>query len=575
MRRWIAVFAVLALAALVAAYVALFPLAPHSAHALYPALSRLDDTAAEAVALTSRSVATLIPLGTGVVLALLLAMTGRGTDPAASERRRMPGPGRVSGGSNRPDPDHVWRAEPDPVEPAMDHVPGLSRYPDIAAEAPRTSAPTPAPSAPPLFPEPETPAEPIYTPPPRPIVLARKRRERTTREQDWFDETSWFGGLPRLGRLSWPEDEHGSLPFAAQIDLATIAAVCPESPLPKSGSLAFFLGTGAVIEVPEDMAPFTEPPNDLPPAFDEGGYPLPSHSGPLSRPFFPFWPVEPLTVDLPAALLTPDSVSGVHAAEARQEVWLAQHIALSEDVYAAAEPGARLWWHGAMHLADCLHMAKHGATHLVATERERGDLARKRLARLENDHTASIEDLDEARTALAACQVQLPAILAEQTRLTEMVAAMDGFIAGRDPWAPLDTDEIGVLGDVLQQVQHECGSLVRFYVPETLGELTTLSLRAMMTGDARAFAQVPDAELERINSGHRLAIRHQHQLFGPGAPRPPEARYPHDEVLLLQLGFDDMMEWNWGHKGLFQFRLSAEDIAERRWNRVTLTFLPE
>ena len=46
-------------------------------------------------------------------------------------------------------------------------------------------------------------------------------------------------------------------------------------------------------------------------------------------------------------------------------------------------------------------------------------------------------------------------------------------------------------------------------------------------------------------------------------------------MLLLQLGCDDMMEWNWAHKGLFQFRLSARDMAERRWDRVTLTFLPE
>lgn len=562
MRRWIAVFAVLALAVLVAAYIALFPLAPQGG-ALAPLLSRLDDTAANLVVRSGRELAVLTPLALGIILALLLAASARraGLAAARSGRQRMPG-GRKG---NRPDPDAVWRPEPEPVEAEMDHVPGLERRAASDGEAGNgtgtpvaaTRAPAPPPLLPDLDDEPApnsgSNADPDDSLPPIPgaIVLARKPRERTTSEQAWFDETSWLGGLPRLGTAAWPADERGPLPFAAQLDLAAIAAACPDSPLPRSGSLAFFLGSGAVLEVPGAPELFTEPPPGLPPAFDEGGHPLPAHAGPLSRAFFPFWPVEPRLADRP------------------------EHEAPRSEGFTATEPAEHLWWHGAVHLADCLHMAYHGAAHVVATERERGTLAGARLARLEQDPTTSIEDLDEAGEALAACERQLPAIQAEQASLAQVVTAMDGFVADRDPWTALSAEEIAVLGELLAHVQRDCPALVRFYVPETLGELATLSLRAMMTGDAQAFAQVPEAELARINKQHRLAIGHQHQLFGIGAPRPRHAEAPGGEVLLLQLGCDDMMEWNWAHKGLFQFRLSAGDIAQRRWERVTLTFLPE
>ncbi|MFD2134236.1 DUF1963 domain-containing protein [Novosphingobium resinovorum] len=104
-------------------------------------------------------------------------------------------------------------------------------------------------------------------------MLVRKQRER---RRDWFGDASWLGGLPRLGNAEWPRDEAGTpLPFAAQIDLSELAAARPDMPLPRSGSLAFFLGAGAVVAVPEGIHDFTDPPADLPPAYDEEGCPSP------------------------------------------------------------------------------------------------------------------------------------------------------------------------------------------------------------------------------------------------------------------------------------------------------------
>lgn len=566
MRRWIAVFAVFALAAIIAAYMALFPLAPLGAAALQPALERLDETAAHTVALSSRAVAVAVPLAAGCALALLLMAAGRGgrrealaeaaeedfTSDNAPPQPSAPVQDSFRQGRRRrlvhPDPELVWRPEPDPVEPDMDHVPGLMRSAererapidsgaDMGADAAIADGDT-------LTRAREVERS-LHGSAIQPIVLRRRPRERDIDEQTWFDSASWFGGLPRLGDRPWPRDAGGPLPFAAQIDLAELAALCPGNPLPQSGSLAFFLGSGAVVEVPEGNYPFNEPPADLPAAFDEGGQPMPEHISRLSRLCFPFWPIAPAVIQ-----------------EGDAPSWRA-------GPFAAQEPLRALWWYGPQYLADCLHVAMDDAARQVATERERCDHARNRLAELEADPNASRADLDEARAALKSCDGEGPALEAERTELEQMMAAMDGFVAGRDPWTPLTAEEMDVMDEVLRQVHRDCGRLVRFHAPQSLAELATISLRAMMTGEPAAFARIPENELTRINARHLAAVRHPHQLFGETGEQ--DAAH----VPLLMLGCDDMMEWNWGEGGIVGFWISLQDLSAARWENVTLMFDPE
>src|SRR5262245_11057968 len=99
-----------------------------------------------------------------------------------------------------------------------------------------------------------------------PIVVSRARRQPNER---WTERKSWFGGRPRLGGQSWPRGKSTGKPliFAAQLDLAEIAAANRHSPLPSDGSLAFFLDEGAVVHVPAgaDLSP-TNPPAGATPA---------------------------------------------------------------------------------------------------------------------------------------------------------------------------------------------------------------------------------------------------------------------------------------------------------------------
>jgi uncharacterized protein YwqG len=92
---------------------------------------------------------------------------------------------------------------------------------------------------------------------------------------------SKIGGTPDFtGAIQWPKDDGKSLAFIAQINLNEIAAIWPQSPLPKAGMLYFFYdtkqsvwgydpedkGKWAVEYLPEITYPMKETsfPDDLP-----------------------------------------------------------------------------------------------------------------------------------------------------------------------------------------------------------------------------------------------------------------------------------------------------------------------
>lgn len=528
MKRWIAVIVIFALAGLTTGYLALAPRAAHATGSLRQLLDTLDQRAADLVSLLGRTGALIAPLALALVLSLAVLL-------AARFARRKPAPGPV------------WRPEP------------LTDEQRIAGPHGR------------FAPSPPTTGEPgDFAPPPRPVVLVRKPRERG---RDWFGDASWLGGLPRLGKTPWPRDENGvPLPFAAQIDLAELAAACPESPLPHQGSLAFFAGPGAVIPVPPGSGDFSAPPAQLPPADDEGGHALPADAARLGHSFFPYWPVEPVAITLPDELSDYREIGNDEAIEQAMLDRLRARYPLRTGPFTVEEPVTWMWWHGAIHLAAEFRAAMDRAPRLIALREDRTAAARADLDMLEDDPSTTPLQLEAARRALDREDARLRAIRAQYEALPQVIAAMDGFVDGRDPWAPLGAEELAVVRDVLSHVHRDCGELVRQHAPRSPAELAALSLRAMVSGPPEALPQIPDAELARINAGFRLANLHQHQVFGPGS-RHHAARDDHrGDVLLLQLGHDDMMEWNWGELGLYQFWIAPHDLAEGRWDKVALTF---
>jgi hypothetical protein len=506
MIRWIAVAVIVTLAGLVSGYVIDAPLASSAAGAWRETATFLDGGAAGLVAILGYKGAVAGPLVLGALLCLpVLALPLRS------------GPGRRG---PVPLPAPVWR--PEPLAASLGEENRIGRPQGVDTQVALS----------------------------RPIVLVRKPRLRS---RDWFGDPSWLGGLPRLGNAPWPRDRDGTaLPFAAQIDLAEIAGACPEAPLPPAGSLAFFLGTGAVVPVPAGNHDFTSPPED----FEHG--------------FFPFWPVDPSAVDLPDDGRAAGPAGNEEAVAQAISAWLARRYPLREGPLAAAEPVDRIWWHGAIQLADCYRLALHAASRLADSRMARTSDAREDLELLGADPAATALLLETAQRAFDREGARLKEHRTQQDALAEVSDAMDRFTEDRDPWVPLTSEEFAVLRDVLAHVERDCADLVRAYAPKDLPELATLTLRAMISGPPEALAHISDAELTRINAGYRLAGRRQHGLFCPGGRAAQEDR--HGDVLLLQLAHDDMMEWNWSETGLYQFRIKPADLERHRWDRASLRF---
>lgn len=537
MKRVIAMVAVFVLTALVAGYVALAPLAPAGG-----ALATADAVAARVIAIGGRGNAVLGLMALGVILSLLAAFLVRGqpATPGPSSRTSKP-----KKRARDADPEPLWLPDlPLPEE----------RIASLRRRAIGDGIDTPAGITGPL--------------PPRPVALIRIPRSR---DRDWFADRNWLGGLPRLGDVPWPRDVSGlPLPFAAQVDLGELSMACPESPLPTVGSLAFFLGTGAVAWVPPGDHDFTEPPGDLPPAFDEGGYPFPATVNRLSRYFFPFWPVYPAALDIPDPLRDhrdPASDAAIEQAIAAQ---LALHARPRGEAFAAQD--AALWWHGVAHLAGQLHEAFEGSARLVALRRDSMRQAEVTLNTLEARSGEDDLRVQAARSELAGRKADLAAIEAQRAGLPDMMAAIDQFTDGRAPWQQLTLDECGVVAEFLNELHARFGDIVRFTIPDSTAALATLSLRTMITGEGEALSAMPEEELQRINQGFLLPLQHPHQMFGLGGCQQSARDGHRGDILLLQLGYDDMMEWRWGDMGLFQFWISPQDAAQGRWEAAELTF---
>jgi len=84
----------------------------------------------------------------------------------------------------------------------------------------------------------------------------------------------------------------------------------------------------------------------------------------------------------------------------------------------------------------------------------------------------------------------------------------------------------------------------------------------MASADARGYAALPEPVRTLINR-NCLPTGRWHQMFGRGIEIQGDSCAMREEgyIMLLQLTYDDLMQWSFGDNGVYQFWISPADLA--------------
>jgi hypothetical protein len=351
-----------------------------------------------------------------------------------------------------------------------------------------------------------------------------------------------------LGALAWPRarDSGAPLTHVASIDLAHLHERAPRAPLPHRGALAFFLlalADGyecAVLHVLQNDGADTEVPADAPPAFTPYGEALPFDATVGAR-AFPRGPIE-IT-----ALVSenPDEEEDLAPVVERHVNRRQFFFDASSARKALGDTPLPTYWASGRHLAACLEAAV-----------PRLDTLRASKARYSNS-AETLAAFDAGRAAFIA-----------------FVADVQRWVGQHAAWNEMTSGETEELKSLLARAKGEFGAYAKVYTPNALRDLETAGLRALASAeDSTAWLALPAPVRDLIDSDYRLPSSSWHQMFGQGVDIQGTAVDEHrDDVLLLQLVYDDLMEWRFGDMGAFQFWISNDDLLNARWSRVVVTF---
>ena len=350
--------------------------------------------------------------------------------------------------------------------------------------------------------------------------------------------------------------------FVAQIDWRDIAAALGSASfgLPESGALAFFLGVGwAVIAVPPGAHSPTEAPADAPVAFENGGALLPQDSDPSLGPkSFPYWP---------ATLAPPDpEPKGRYFLGVRQ---------LYQKLGDAPRP---YWRHTAVHIAASLRTGRTYAYRRLEKARRELEAANANLQAARPPWTvSSLWRKPSPTPAHAKAEQRLAAARAEADKAEQQILELEALTldseqraAGDDEWAPITEGEAEQLRDLHTRARK---SAAKAWLPYSFEDLESLTIIALASAPDQAYRTMPEALRRAINEEYLRPPQYPHQMFGEGVDIQGNAALENEgNHMLLQLSYDDMLFWQFGDMGAFQFWISPADLESQNWGGVRMTF---
>lgn len=414
----------------------------------------------------------------------------------------------------------------------------------------------------------------------RPLLLSRSPRIAGT---DWTSAANWLGGTPRLGSLSWPRSQTSDTPlyFLAQIDLTGLASLQRPGLLPDSGSLAFFIdehenGNCRVVHVPPTTTlARTDPPSDARPVLNLGGDIFPTKPAPSTVTSFPYWPVDITPIEVSADAPEPELAAAVEKIAVRRKFFLSAKQARQMQANAPLPA----WWHGAIHYAGCLANALNEAPGLIEMNEQWRQAALADVERLQPKGLSKVlgpaenPDLDHARKNAARLEVKQAKMLEDLPKFRTFVKDVSDFASGRRSADIMTPHDAELFGEIFRRGRSEFEEFARYRTPFDLDELHTVSLLAMLTGDDAAYRTIPEPVRDGINRQYLLPAGSWHQMFGRGVDIQGIAVHDNESnIMLLQLVYDDMINWRFGDVGAYQFWISPEDLRARNWSGVRTTF---
>ncbi len=312
------------------------------------------------------------------------------------------------------------------------------------------------------------------------VVISRRSRHLG---DNWAKARSWLGGAPRLGDMPWPRDNSGrSLHFFAQLDLAELYAALGPSPLPDTGSLAFFAGT--VVFVPDGQAfTPTAPPSDLPPLSEVGGA---SHyfGNTKGEPLSPFWPIEFTPIELPV-----DSDRETRS-EAQQNAISKRFVRRKYNLTAKAAfagPPLPRWWQNALHFARHLADRREQMPTVFAQAQKSLDWSETQLA----DATAK-DDIKKFQSYIEMNRQKLAAYDRLQPAFLALVDEILAWTSDRDPWTPMsDADWQKLVA--YRARQPEFGDFTQYWGDPGIEELRGKTFDALPKEGTPEFESLPEA----------------------------------------------------------------------------------
>lgn len=380
------------------------------------------------------------------------------------------------------------------------------------------------------------------------LIISRRARESGA---EWDEARSWFGGAPKLGRQEWPRGGPHDAPFyfLAQIDLAEVQREIGSSPTLADGALAFFVGTadgkdeGTVVHVPRsELREYTAPPADAPAVLvpDSDIFPTTFNDG--DPRLFPRWPVDitALKIELPTLAAGADEDEVREAEDQAQVAAVNRQFVRRQFFFKAYHAYEQLgdverpfWWHAAHYYLTCLRTTLRLPSFVQLRQRE------------------------EQRAA-------------DFERFVHEVAE---WVPVKDLWELMPLEAVETLKSTFARGKAAFGDHPRFHRPHSFDDIETEMLVALATADDRAYAEMPEPMRNLINTRYLLPSSGWHQMFGRGVDIQGNAAIDNEgNVMLLQLVYDDMVQWRFGDMGAYQFWIPPEELAGGNWSAVRVTF---